>query len=98
MDAVLAGAAAFTAADGDMVADGVDMALAWDMASVQAWVMVAPMRPLLAAAATRAAAPVVVFSAVFSNSVKLTVPWGGARRSKDAIHSVEAVQIDGASG
>jgi hypothetical protein len=28
---------------------------------------------------------VVVFSAVFSsNSVKLTVPWGGARRSNDA--------------
>jgi hypothetical protein len=46
-----------------------------------------------------AAAAVVVFSVVFSsNSAKLPMPWGGARRSKDASHSVKAVQIDAASG
>jgi hypothetical protein len=106
----LAGDAA-GAGDAAIMADGVDMALAWALASVQAGVMVAPMRPLLAAAIAAAAAiaPAAagVFSAVFSGSVRLTVPRGGARRSKAGSHSEpfghckqrpEAVPIDAASG
>jgi hypothetical protein len=86
--AVLHGAGAITA-------DGADMAWEQALASAQAGVMVAPMRLLLVVAAAAAstsgpaaaAAAVVVFSAVYSNSVQLTVPRSGARRSEDASHS-----------
>jgi hypothetical protein len=88
-DVVMAGDGAVLHGAGAITADGADMAWEQALASVQAGAMVVPMRPLLvvvaAAASTSgpAAAAAAVFSAVFSNSVELTVPRGGRRRSKD---------------
>jgi hypothetical protein len=66
------------------------------MASAQARVVVATLLPLMAAAAaaiTPAAAAVVVFSAVFSNSVKLTAPRGSPRCSPGCklLHTLFAI-------